>query len=107
MVDRKYLERIEHLIGTGQVFEGSKEISAIRYILDIFQEKIESGTGSGTHIIDGFKEVCGTVDPIGTSSYELFGRALTLVFKDGRKMDFFVTSANTGSITPSSGIYSS
>jgi hypothetical protein len=105
MADRKYSERVEHLAGTGHVYDGLDSISKVRYNIEVWQEKIESGTFSGTSIINGLKKVRGTIDPIDKSIMELFGKTLTLVFEDGRKMDFFVTNANTGSVASSSEIH--
>lgn len=105
MADRKYLERIEHLTGTGQVLEGSREVCTVHYSLDIFQEKIESSTHSGTRIIDGMKQIQGTIKPVDTSIHELFGKALTLVLIGGKKMNFFIDDPRTGFIASSSGIY--
>ncbi len=108
MADRKRLERIELLIGTGRVLKGLTEVATVRYRVEVFQEKIESITGSGTHIIDGLKDIRGTIDPVGASIGTLFDKGtLTLVFEDGRKMDFMIAHsdimANSGSIANASG----
>jgi hypothetical protein len=100
LADRKYRERIELLTGTGCVYEGNKEIASVRYRIEVLQTKLENGSS----IIDGLKEVQGMVDPISASIYHLFGKTLTLVFEDGRKMDFYVTDARTGSIAARAGI---
>jgi hypothetical protein len=104
MADRKYLETIEHLTGTGDVYEESRKVASVRYDIRVLQEKIESVTHSGTNIIDDLKRVSGTVDPVDVSMHELFGKVFTLVFEDGRRMNFFVTNTQTGSISASSGI---
>jgi len=108
MPDRKYLQRIELLRGTGRIYEGSQEIATANYHIEVFQEKIECITDTGMSTVGGLKELCGTIDPVDSSIRVLFGKDLTLVFEDGRKVDFAVSnaniSANTGSIVASSGI---
>jgi len=104
MADRKRLERIELLIGTGHVFEGPKEIATVHYRIEVFREKIQSPAFSGSKTVDGLIVILGAVNPVGASISVLFNkRALTLVFEDGRKMDFFVSNAIRGTITNASG----
>lgn len=108
MADRRYLERIELLTGTGRVFEGSQEIATTRYRVEILQEKIESRTSSGVHTLDGLKEIRGTITPVEVSIGVLWGKTLILVFEDGKRMEFSVSrtnlSANNGFIRASSAI---
>ncbi len=102
MVDRKHREEIELLAGIGSVFEGPNKVCEVRYRIRVLQEKIESRTG----IIDGLKDIRGIVNPIGVPIFNLFGKTLILVFKDGRQMDFLVGNARTGAIIGTSEIRS-
>ena len=106
MADRKYLESIELLTGTGRIYEGPSEISTVRYRVEVLQEKIECRTSSGPNTADGLKEIRGTVDPIGASIYDLLDKTLTLVLEDGRKLDFFVPTRAPGRLLPVPGFIS-
>jgi len=108
MADRKRLERIKLLTGTGRVYEGSQEIATVSYRVEVFQEKIESQASGGTSIANGPTTTQGEIKPAGAASISvLFGKALTLVFKDGRKLDCEVAnmdiSMNMGTIIDTSG----
>ncbi len=100
MVDRKQLQEIELLTGIGSVFDASEKVCEVKYRIHVLQEKIKIRTGT----IDGLKDVRGSVEPIGVSIFNLFGKTLTLVFQDGRQMDFFVSNTRTGSIANAAGI---
>ncbi len=99
MTDRRYLERTETLTGTGRVCDNQGEIALVGYRVEVFQEKIECRTGSGVTTVDGLKDIRGTIDAGSTSIYSLMDRTLTLVFEDGRRMDFIVANANIAANT--------
>jgi len=104
MADRRYAEIIEHLNGIGHVWEGGQDICKVQYHIEVLQDRIKL-TSFGISRIDGFKRIRGIVTPIGKSIHEIFGKTLTLVFENGKKLDFFVSSTSTGSINARGLIY--
>jgi hypothetical protein len=72
-----------HLTGTGHLYEGPKKICMARYRIEL--ERIMNFGAS-----DPDERISGIVEPIDAALAELFGRRLTLLFEDARKLDFYI-----------------
>ena len=99
-------ENLEHLVGTGYLYEGPKQICHTRYRVDTYLEPsdaISEAIMGKPYLFDQLKEIRGKINPIELSLDSMFGRDWTLVLEDGRKLDFFITETITGTIIPTTG----
>lgn len=96
------MENLEHLVGTGYLYEGQKQICRTRYRVDAYLDLSEAIVGK-SYLFDQLKEIRGKINPIELSLNSMFGRDWTLVLEDGRKLDFFITETLTGTIIPTTG----
>ena len=84
------MEFVEKLSGDGQVFDGVKKIADVAYEINVYQERINTSTHGDDSSIPGMKRaVLALNKPVG-----VMGGKLTLLLKDGRKMDFHVMGYN-------------
>jgi hypothetical protein len=98
----------EHFVGTGYLYNGTRQICRTRYHVDTYlepSEDIENIIGK-PYLLDQLKEIRGKIKPIELSLDSLFGSDWTLVLEDGRRLDFFITETITGTITPMTGFRS-
>lgn len=96
---------LEHLVGTGYIFNGPIQMCRTRYRVDTYVETSEEMVRNA-HLMDRLKEIRGKINPIELSLDNLFGGDCTLVLEDGRRLDFFITETITGNITPTTGLRS-
>jgi hypothetical protein len=95
-------ENLEHLVGTGYLYSGPKQICRTQYRVDTYLEPSEDIEGKA-YLLDRLKEIRGKINPIEMSLDNIFGKDWTLVLEDGRKLDFFITETITGTIIPTTG----
>ncbi len=105
MLDQAYFKTVEHLVGVGQVFEQSKEVTSVNYNIKVLKKMIKIRTMTEASIIEGMEQIQGFVKPI-NNTLALRGENFTLVIEDGRQLDFFMSDLGTGAITARSKIYS-
>ena len=99
-------ENLEHLVGTGYLYNGPRQICRTRYCVDTYLEPsdaISEAVAGKPYLFDQLKEIRGKINPIELSLDSMFGRDWTLVLEDGRKLDFFITETLTGTIIPTTG----
>ena len=96
------LENVEHLVGTGYLYNRQKQICRTRYRIDTYLEPSDDIVEK-THLLDSLKEIRGKINPIELSLDSMFGRDWTLVLEDGRELDFFIAETVTGTIIPTTG----
>lgn len=109
MVTRKRYESLENPSGVGEVYEGDEKIAKVSYHLDVQQEILIAETLKETSEVEGLKSMTGSISVL-EGSKDLWGKdKLVLHMEDGRKVDFFVKSANLPStdyeIQPSGSFY--
>jgi len=90
------IRTLVHLIGRGHLYEGARQICLARYNIEVL--RIPDHQTS-----DPDERVSGSIEPIGATITELFGRKLTLLLEDARKLDFYVT--DKGFVISSASIY--
>jgi len=100
--DTANLENVEHLVGTGCLYDRQKQICRARYRVDTYLESSDYIVEK-PYLLDSLKEIRGKINPIELSLGSMFGRDWTLVLEDGRKLDFFIAETVTGTIIPTTG----
>ncbi len=81
---------IDHLSGTGDVFQGDGYLGRASYRLRIYQHYIQAHSHTGFGEIPGLKEIKGTILIDGLQP----GSRARLHLWDGRKLDFQLVDFN-------------
>jgi hypothetical protein len=82
---------IETLEGNGQVFDGDKKLADVTYQINVYQDRINTSSHSGTSSIPGLKTVTLNLN----KDVGAVGDELVLILEDQRKLRFFVRSSNS------------
>ena len=80
------MEHLEHLTGTGQLFEDKTPVLEVQYTVDVYRDP---------PIQEGLKQIVGTIR--GSSSWDLMhlvGKSFTLHLEDGRKLECLLKNAD-------------